>query len=79
MEQLNDKTFIEKNVALNVLGQLAEKADNYSIIEIQEDTEDIFDESGEMYTSICQADELRSNGELFNSLKGLKCPVIYSW
>lgn len=77
LKQLNDKTFIEKNVALNVLGQLAEKADNYSIIEIQEDTEDIFDESGEMYTSIWpQADELRSNGELFNSLKGLKCPVI---
>ncbi len=77
LEQLNDKTFIEKDTTLSVLGQLAEKADNYNIIEIQEDTEDSFDTDGEMYASLwSQADELRSSGELFNSLKGLKCPVI---
>lgn len=77
LEQLNDKTFIEKDAALCVLGRLAEKADNYDIIEIQDDTEDSFATGGEMYASIWpQADKLRSSGELFNSLKEIKCPIV---
>jgi len=77
IEQLNDNKIIDKDTALNNLGRLAEKADNYDIIEIQEDAEHSFNSDGEIYSAIwTQADELRRNGDLFDALKNLKCPVV---
>lgn len=77
IEQLNDKTFYDKDTALNNLGKLAEKADNYDTIDIQNDLEDGFESDSEMYSSVwSQAEEMRRNNELLNSLKMVNCPVF---
>ena len=76
LQQLNDNATPDKDSALGTLGRLAEKADNYDVVEAQDDINIDIEADGEMYASIWpQAAEMRNKGELYCTLKEIKCPV----
>jgi len=77
LQQLNGS---DKDAALGTLGRLADKADNYDVIDVKKDIEEINDDfaanRGEMFASLMsQVGEMRGNGELCCALKEIKCPV----
>ncbi len=73
LSQLEDTSAADKDGLLASLGALAEKADNFDILD------DCAEESapdGEMYAAIWpQANAMRSKGELTLALGKLQCPV----
>lgn len=74
LSQLEDASVTNKDHLLSSVGSLADKADNYDVLEngTSESAPD-----GEMYAMIWpQADDLRRKGELAFALGKLKCPVV---
>ena len=73
--QLSDGACPDRDLALQTLGALAEKADNYDPIEVAEPG-DHLPADGTMYADIWrEADALRASGALYDALDALPCPV----
>ncbi len=73
--QLNDDACPDRDRALETLGALADKADNYAPLDTSAPG-DCFPADGAMYASVWrEADALRADGTLCAALAGLRCPV----
>ena len=77
LSQLSDRTGDDQGQSLSRLGALAEKADNFHLLENDADQSGLIAIDGPMYASVWpQAEEMRRNGELTSALKWLKCAVM---
>ena len=75
--QLNDDSTGNKDELLRQLGGLAEKADSYETFNVRDNEIADLPTDGQIYSSVWpQAEKMRSNGLLFQSLQYIKCPVI---
>lgn len=73
--QLNGDDCPDRDLALQTLGRLAEKADNYDSFEVAEPG-DSFPADGALYADVWrEADALRADGALYSALGAIRCPV----
>ena len=73
--QLGDDACPDRDLALQTLGTLASKADNYDPIDVSEPGDNL-PPDGTIYADVWpEADALRSSGVLYDALAQLRCPV----